>query len=417
MEALPDTEVARPAPVGAGFVAMLTLAWTGAFVAFVPLLSLLVPLRAEALAPGGKVELLSLVTLWGAVTASFANVAAGWASDRTRHPWGRRRPWILAGLVGVLSAYALIAFAGTPAALAGGVILFQLAFNMLFGPLTAVFADRVPDRQKGRVAAFLGLGAPLGAASGVLITAPAFSGSPERLALLGVLVTACVTPLLIGYRDPPAAPRPPAARQPARSLSRDFGFAWASRFCFQIAASIVNAYMLFYLADHARYAEQFPGATVESGLARLIALSTVLIVISGFVGGLASDRLKARRGFILLAAGLMAAGLGVFASWPLWPGPLVGYALYGVGFGLYTTVDAALVAEVLPSRRDAARDLGLMNLTNTVPAIVAPMLALAALGPRNDAWPVLMGLAAAVSLAGGLIVLGVRPARVRRQTS
>lgn len=398
-------------PVGPGFIATLALAYVGAFIAFVPLLSLLVPLQAQALAPLDKIGLLSVVTLLGAVVASVANLAVGWASDRTGHRLGRRRPWIAGGLVGVMLAYGLIATASGPASLVVGVVVFQLAFNMLFAPLTAVLADRVPDRQKGRVAAFLGLGAPTGAASGVLITSPALGDTAARMVVMGLLVAACLLPFLLTYKEAPGprpADRPPATRF---RLSPDFGFAWLSRFCLQIAASVVNAYMLFYLADHARYAEQFPGATVESGLARLITLSTVLILASGFLGGLASDRLNRRKGFILLAAGLMACGLLVFAVWPAWPGPLIGYGLYGIGFGLYTTVDAALVAQVLPSRQDTARDLGIMNLTNTLPAILAPVVALIALGPERQAWPQLMATAAVLALLGGVAVLGVRRVR------
>jgi len=410
MRAFLDPGPGPEAPVSAGFIALLTWANIGAFVAFVPLLSLLVPLRAEVLAPGDKVGLLSQVALWGAVAASVANMAVGWASDRTRHRWGRRRPWIGAGLAGLVLAYALIAAAASPTALIVGVVAFQVAFNMMFAPLTATLADRVPDRQKGRVSAFLGLAAPMGAASGVLITAPPPGDGALRMALLAGMVLAGLLPFLIAYREPVRpAPEPTAERRGA--LSSDFGFAWASRFCLQIAASVVNAYMLYYLADYARYADHFPGSTVEAGLARLIALSTLLIVAAGFLGGLASDRFNRRRAFILLAAGLMATGLSVFAVWPAWPGPLVGYGLYGVGFGLYSTVDAALVAQVLPSRRDAARDLGVMNLTNTLPAVLAPLLALVALGPDRQAWPTLMGASALIALMGGLTVLGVRRVR------
>lgn len=411
MKAVPDLAAAPLPPVGPGFIAALTLAYVGAFIAFVPLLSLLVPLQAQALAPMDKIGLLSLVTLLGAVVASVTNLAVGWASDRTHHTMGRRRPWIAGGLIGVMVSYGLVATASGPVALVAGIVVFQLAFNMLFAPLTAVLADRVPDAQKGRVAAFLGLGAPLGAASGVLITHPILADTTARMGLLGLLVTGCLLPFLLTYRDAPHL-RPAMRRPIARlRLSPDFGFAWLSRFCLQIAASIVNAYMLFYLADHARYAEQFPGTTVESGLARLITLSTILILVSGFLGGLASDRLNQRKAFILLAAGLMACGLIVFAVWPGWPGPLIGYGLYGIGFGLYTTVDAALVAQVLPSRQDTARDLGIMNLTNTLPAVLAPVVALVALGPERQAWPQLMATAAVLALLGGIAVLGVRRVR------
>ena len=417
MQLVDDVEPAPATRVAPRFIAVLTLAYVGAFIAFVPLLSLLTPMQAEALAPADKIGLLSLVTLWGAVTASLTNLAAGWASDRTRARFGRRRPWILCGLVGVLLAYGLIAKASTPAGLLAGVMAFQFAFNLLFAPLHAIFADLVPHDQKGQVAAFIGIAAPMGAASGVLIAAPILSDIPTRLIVLGLLVAVCILPLLLVWKETPPAPARPRkkavaiASSPGKGLNLDFGFVWASRFCFQISASVISAYMLFYLADHARYAEQFPGATVESGLARLIAFSTLLTLLAGFAGGLISDRFGRRKPFILLAAALLAGGLLIFAFYPQWPGPLLGYVFYGLGFGLYTTVDTALVAQILPSRRHTARDLGVMNLTNTLPAILAPALAIAALGPDRSDWPMLMIASAGVALLGGLAVAGVRMAR------
>lgn len=405
---------AGPARVGPGFIATLTLAYIGAFIAFVPLLTLLIPLQAAALAPGDKIGLLSLVTLWGAITASLTNLASGWASDRTQSRFGRRRPWILCGLIGVLLAYAALEAANSPRGLVVGIMGFQLAFNLMFAPLHAVFADRVPDDQKGRVAAFIGLAAPMGAASGVLIATPLFPSPAARLIVLGVLVSACILPLLLTWCEGPNPLRAitaPSASPPRSRLSADFGFVWASRFCFQISASVVGAYMLFYLADYARYADRFPGATVESGLARLIAISTVLTLAAGFAGGMLSDRLGRRKPFIFMAGGLLASGLLVFAFWPQWPGPLVGYVLYGLGFGLYTTVDTALVAQILPSRKNTARDLGVMNLTNTLPAILAPVLAIVALGPTRSDWSALMIASAAIALLGGGVVYGVRKTR------
>lgn len=416
MQSVDDVEPAPAARVAPRFIAVLTLAYVGAFIAFVPLLSLLTPMQAEALAPADKIGLLSLVSLWGAVTASLTNLAAGWASDRTLGRFGRRRPWILCGLIGVLFAYGLIARASTPAGLLAGVMAFQFAFNLLFAPLHAIFADLVPHEQKGQVAAFIGIAAPMGAASGVLIAAPILADVPTRLMILGLLVAICILPLLIVWKERPVLARSretalAVTPSPRRGRNLDFGFVWASRFCFQISASVVSAYMLFYLADHARYTEQFPGSTVESGLARLIAFSTLLTLAAGFAGGLISDRFGRRKPFILLAAALLAGGLLIFAFYPQWPGPLLGYVFYGLGFGLYTTVDTALVAQILPSRRHTARDLGVMNLTNTLPAILAPVLALAALGPDRSDWPMLMIASAGIALLGGLAVTGVRRAR------
>ena len=63
------------------------------------------------------------------------------------------------------------------------------------------------------------------------------------------------------------------------------------------------------------------------------------------------------------------------------------------------------------TRRAAARDLGIMNLTNTLPTVLAPGLVLVALGADRQSWPQLMSLIAVIALLGGAAVLGVRRVR------
>jgi MFS family permease len=53
-------------------------------------------------------------------------------------------------------------------------------------------------------------------------------------------------------------------------------------------------------------------------------------------------------------------------------GFVAGMALGGLGFGLYTAVDLALVADVLPDPGSAAKDLGVMNIAVALPSSVAP---------------------------------------------
>ena len=86
-----DPPEPEPQPVTVRFVAAYTAAQTGAFIGFIPFLSLLLPLKAAAIDPDGKAELLALVALWGAVTAGIANLVAGIASDRARRHHGGRR--------------------------------------------------------------------------------------------------------------------------------------------------------------------------------------------------------------------------------------------------------------------------------------------------------------------------------------
>ena len=84
----------------ATFLLLFALAWVGAAIAYVPFLTILLPVRIEALAAASgvaaaPVRWLSTLAFAGAIAASAGNIAFGWASDLV----GSRRTWVAAGLV------------------------------------------------------------------------------------------------------------------------------------------------------------------------------------------------------------------------------------------------------------------------------------------------------------------------------
>jgi MFS family permease len=50
-------------------------------------------------------------------------------------------------------------------------------------------------------------------------------------------------------------------------------------------------------------------------------------------------------------------------------------AIGGFAYGIYIAVDQALLAEVLPSADEHAKDLGILNIANTLPQVLAPVIA------------------------------------------
>ena len=80
------------------------------------------------------------------------------------------------------------------------------------------------------------------------------------------------------------------------------------------------------------------------------------------------------------------------------PAAYVGAVVLGIGFGAYTAVDFALITEVLPEAADRAKDLGVINIANALPQVLAPVLAAAVLG-LGLGYPGLYLLAAAVERA------------------
>ena len=69
-------------PLAPTFAAFYMLAHIGAFAACLPLLTMLVPLKASDISPDGKTALLSWTVLVGAAVASIFNIAGGasWVS-------------------------------------------------------------------------------------------------------------------------------------------------------------------------------------------------------------------------------------------------------------------------------------------------------------------------------------------------
>lgn len=407
-------------PVRPSFIAAFTLAQIGAFISFMPLIQVLLPLKAAALDPAQKAVILSQTAFWGALTASIANLVAGAISDRTTSRFGRRRPWLLIGMSGTLLAYGAIMLADSRVELIFGVVGFQLAFNMMFSALLALLPDRVPDAQKGRMAAFLSLGHPVGAVAGAVLVGGMLTSEGARYLAIGLVLVLAVAPFALRLKDPPIAPEAVERFSLARFIGGlwvnprrhpDFALAWVSRFTVLVAITLTQCYMLFYLQDALNYPALFPGQRAEQGLALLTSVATVANIACALLFGMLSDRLGRRKLFAAGAAMVLASAMLTFSLAPSWPVVLAGFVVFGCGAGCYYAVDIALVAQVLPSQGDAGKDLGVVNLANTLPQALAPVLAVWFLGPSRTDYGALFMVAAGLAAAGGLMILPIRGVR------
>jgi MFS family permease len=395
----------------AGYV----VAQIGAYVSFLPLLMILVPLKAAGLASGHKALLLSEIASLGAVVAACSNLLAGWISDRTRGPWGRRRPWIVAGALATALSYGLVYASGSPVQLVGAILVFQLVFNFAFAPLGALIPDRVPDDQKGWVAALTGLGLPLGSVLGSAVVGMLVFGEAARLAVLGAIVIVAIVPFALSIRDPqpprlaPKAQRPgsPGARpEAAAGFSFDFVCVWIGRCFVQTGFGLVQIYLLFFLQETLAYGPSRAGRP-EADMATLSVLFGVANVLAGLIVGRLSDKVRRRKPFVIGGAVLIGAAAMSLAAAGAWPAVAIAYTALGCGAGGYFAVDLALVAQVLPSLRTAGRDLGVINLSITIPQVAAPALAglLLAMPGAHIRWIFVVAAALAVLGAGTLALI------------
>lgn len=402
-----------PPPVSARFVAAYSAAQIGAFIGFVPLLSLLLPLKAAAIAPAGKAELLAVVALWGAITASIANILAGTVSDRSRWGKGERWRWIATGLLATAASYGLIAVANTPSTLLLAVVGLQISLNLMLNPLAAALPELVPDNQKGVVSAYAGLAYPLASLFGALVIGIVLTTESARLlAVVGTMLL-LVMPFILAARQRRPTPADPATvdRSWVALWDSDFQMAFLSRLMVQTAIAMNVLYLLFFLQSETRIGSVIPGQRPEAVLGWILAGSTVTAIVAGLLAGCWSDRIGRRRELVFAGGMLIASGALLMALAPAWPGPAVAQIVFGIGIGLYGVVDTALIAQLLPSRANAGRDLGLMNVAATAAQVLAPLLALAALQVVGHDLRFLFGLSGVIAALGATTILAIRRVR------
>ena len=81
--------------------------------------------------------------------------------------------------------------------------------------------------------------------------------------------------------------------------------------------------------------------------------------------------------------------------------------LLGLGFGVFVAVDYAIMTEVLPSRDDSGRDLGIINIASALPQVFSPAIA-AVLVTSLGGYRALYLTAAAAVLVGAVLVRQIR---------
>ncbi len=89
----------------------------------------------------------------GMVIAMLVQPAVGLLSDRSTSRFGRRRPFLVAGVVFDVILLAWIALAGSYWSLLAAVLFFQVSSNISHGALQSLIPDLVPENQRGTASA------------------------------------------------------------------------------------------------------------------------------------------------------------------------------------------------------------------------------------------------------------------------
>jgi MFS family permease len=412
---MPETPVTHR--VGWGFIALYTLAYMSTCLLFLAPLLVTLALKVNALVGIDRApDSLALVAGTGALVAMVGNPFFGRMSDRTASPLGMRRPWMVTGLAGGSLGVLIVALAPSIPVVLAGWCIAQLFFNALLATMVAVLPDQVPSVQRGQVAGILGVCLPIASVCGTFLV-KLFTGNLLAMFLgpcaIGgffiLLFAATLTDRRLARADKP----PWSLREFASTFyvnpgkNRDFSWAFASRFLFVTAYAFLATYQAYYLLHRL--------GTAKADVPQQIFLGTLIqsaaLVAASLLGGKVSDRTGRRKIFVLVASVVYGLALFVIAAATSFSGFLVGMAIGGLGFGVYTAVDLALVVDVLPDRHHAAKDLGVFNIAGALPFAIAPAIAPAILAIGHGSYSVLYMVAGCCAIVGAVAILPVRRVR------
>jgi MFS family permease len=407
--------------VRAGFIWLLFAGVFGVYLAFVTPLAISLSIRVNALAPGHP-EYLGYILGIGSLAALLVGPLGGQLSDRTRSRLGRRRPWLIGGMIGGTLALVVLAVAPNLIVLALGWVLAQMTFSQVINNFVTIQADRLPLSQRGKVAGITGLATMVAPVFGSAIAGSLASSSFALFLVPGAIALVLVGLFVLRFKEADSRGLTFDTRLTFKSVvakyvfnpmqNRDFGWNWLGRFLFFFGLTLATTFTAFF------YAERL-GLPVEKvgGVIAIAGLIGVLGTILGAIGGgFLSDRFKRRKPFILVAAVVFLAGTVLQAVAPDLTLLVVGSVLGNLAIGIFSAVDQALMIDVLPEKdTDAGRYVSITQFAVTIPQALAPVAASLILaigvGAAGQNYPLLYIVAGTFTLLGGIAILRIKAVR------
>jgi MFS family permease len=303
----------------------------------------------------------------------------GALSDRTTSRFGRRRPWILAGIV--VFAISLIAL-GLQTSIVGVGVFWSttiIGFCIASAATTATISDQVPVNQRGFASAWISapqaIGTILGLALVIFLALTVFVG----YLLVGILVLVLAFPFVATVPDQ-AIRKDQRPRGGLGAIAQgfwinpvkhpDFGYTLLGRILVNLGNALGTTLLLYFL----QFGLGLSSANAQTGLLELTGVYLIFFVLAALICGRISDRIGRRKVFVYIAAWVQALAALVLAFVPVFGVAIFAAALLGVGYGCYMAVDQALATQVLPDAHSRGKDLGIMNIATAVPQAVGPLL-------------------------------------------
>jgi len=393
--------------------------WFGTYFVVTPVYTVLLQVQVtETVAKGFQATAIGVATFLGGIFAMVLPPLVGAWSDRLTTRWGRRRPIMVAGTLGIVAALLVLFGARTYPAVLIGFVLTVATLNVAGAAYVAVIPDVVHGSETGRASGVLGFFVQLGSVLSLVVTVVFASLGQIHFTYLVLIIVLVLTllPTLWAVAGEGTGPAPERLRRTLREFlsplwTGDFGWAFFTRFLNVAGLYATLPFLLLAFRDLLGVPNPAQFTSIFEAIVTLTAVP--FAVICGWL----SDR-RGRKRFIYAAAGIQTIVLLVFLAGNVIPLSLV-LALgvvYGVGFGAFSAVDWALGLDTLPDRKRPAKDLGLYHVADSLPRVLLPFVmgfvvdAVNRLS-SNAGYRVTFLVAAALYAGSGILVRRIRAVR------
>jgi Na+/melibiose symporter-like transporter len=346
--------------------------------------AIILPIRIrDFFGPLQQSTYLGLITFAGLIIAILIQPVAGAISDRSGFRWGRRKPFIL---IGIVAGTLFLLGIGSIAIYLGVFILWCLAqasLNVAHGPFQAFIPDLAPPEKRGLasgvknlldIAGIAALAPLIGIFMGRYSSA---AGSIWLWLSLGILGSVLLVAMLISVLT--------VKEKPGRKISPLFSFAlfyqsfhinvkmraWfslflVSRLLFIMGFTTLQGFALYYFQDVIGFTNP---AEVTASLVTSVGIAMLVVV---YPAGRLSD--KVGRKPVLIFSGLLAAfGVVLIYYARAYFLILVAGSLIGIAAAAFLSANWALAIDLVPGE-EAARYLGLTNLATAGGAALARLI-------------------------------------------
>ncbi len=318
------------------------------------------------------------IMTWDNILNIFVQSWAGARSDNTRSRWGRRKPWLMAGVPIAAVGFALIPFARVLMALLFFILITNFGMALFRAPTAALLGDLFPPQQRSKARGIMAMMAGLGGIVALLAGSWLFDrfGRPAPFLFCAALMVAAAAVVLLFVREPATA-ESTATRSGSSTVRQAFNALWHTegRGGFRLLLIIGLTFMLSesLQAGMSSFAVFALGIPLTQAV-RYGAIFALVVVLAAYPGGLLATRFGRQRTISAGLAGLLitAAACTFFVHTPA---TFVAVLIpLGVFFSIIVTNDLPLLYDLSDESRLGAYT-GVYFVATQSAAVLGPTIA------------------------------------------